>query len=77
MKTKPRLQQHLRKSMNREHPAGKGDSPRKVDGDAYRQNHDAIFQKALLEVCLLCGDCDCMEDRDFNSHDETTYYEKP
>ena len=62
--------------MNREHHAGKGDSPRKVDGDVYRKNHDVIFRKALLEVCQLCQDCDCMEDRDFDSHDETTYHEK-
>ena len=62
--------------MNREHSAGKGDTPRKVNGDSYRQNHDAIFSKTLLEVCLLCGDCDCMEDRDFDSHDETAYHEK-
>ena len=62
--------------MNREHHAGKGDAPRRVDGDAYRKNHDAIFNKALREVCLLCGDCDCMEDRDFDSHDETAYHEK-
>ena len=62
--------------MSREHHAGKGDSPRKVDGDAYRKNHDAIFRKTLHEVCQLCQDCDCMEDRDFDSHDETTYHEK-
>jgi hypothetical protein len=62
---------------NRQHPAGKGDTPRKVDGDAYRKNHDAIFRKTLLEVCQLCGDCDCMEDRDFDTYDETTYHEQP
>ena len=63
--------------MNREHHAGKGDTPRKVNGETYRQNHDAIFGKTLREVCLLCGDCDCMEDSDFDSHDETTYHERP
>ena len=62
--------------MNRQHHAGKGDAPRKVDGDAYRKNHDAIFRKTLHDVCQLCQDCDCMEDRDFDSHDETTYHEK-
>jgi hypothetical protein len=56
--------------MNREHPAGKGDTPRNVDGKTYRQNHDAIFRKTLREVCQLCSDCDCMGGSDFDSHDE-------
>jgi hypothetical protein len=33
--------------------AGKGDSPRKVDGDKYRANYDRIFRKAPVRLC--CG----------------------
>lgn len=85
------------------HHAGKGDTPRKVNGEAYRRNHEAIFKKrealackggnysqeqerefyqahgdfvrAVADVCQRCADCDCMEDPDFNSHDEATYQE--
>ena len=31
--------------------AGKGDTPRKVDGEAYRQNYDAIFKKREALAC--------------------------
>ena len=36
-----------------------------------------MTQHSLHDVCQLCQDCDCMDDRDFDSHDETTYHEKP
>ena len=74
--------------MNQENHAGKGDTPRKVDGDAYRRNHEAIFKKreshqsyndfvrAVADVCHRCADCDCMADPDHDSHDEMTYQEK-
>jgi hypothetical protein len=32
-------------SSHRSHPAGKGDSPRKLDMDAYRKNYEKIFGK--------------------------------
>ena len=62
--------------MNREHHhAGKGDDPRPVDGETYRNNYDRIFRTAIHEVCKLCDDCDCMQDHNFDSHDEYTYQE--
>lgn len=61
--------------MTKENHAGKGDKPRKVDGDAYRRNHESIFKKSVADVCQRCGDCDCMADRDFDSHDENLYKE--
>lgn len=64
------------KLMNREHSAGKGDAPRKVDGENYRGNFDAIFRKspAFLEivegVCRNCGDCQCVDDQHGDSPGE-------
>ena len=37
--------------MSQENHAGKGDTPRKVDGDAYRRNHEAIFRKREALAC--------------------------
>jgi hypothetical protein len=35
--------------------AGKGDSPRRVDGNKYRDGYDRIFRKGLQLPCYLCG----------------------
>jgi len=75
--------------MTREHHAGKGDSPRKVDGETYRQNHDAIFKKRESLACkngiysqnqeaeFYRAHNEYMKGSDFDSHDETTYHEQP
>jgi len=35
--------------MSRQHSAGKGDSPRKVDMQKYRENYEKIFGKKKKE----------------------------
>lgn len=36
--------------------AGKGDSPRPVNGDKYRENYDSIFKKKYPDwICNSCG----------------------
>jgi ribosomal protein L37AE/L43A len=36
--------------------AGKGDSPRAVNGEAYRRNFDAIFSRSYPDwICAECG----------------------
>ena len=36
--------------------AGKGDTPRPVDGERFRSNYDAIFRKQYPDwICYECG----------------------
>lgn len=48
--------------------AGKGDSPRKVDGEKFRSNYDNIFRKVGVEVCVEC------EEKIGNSECEKCWY---
>lgn len=42
--------------MTGEHDAGKGDCPRKVDGEKYREHFDEIFRKKEKPCeCNSCG----------------------
>lgn len=54
----------------------KGDTLRPYDAEKYSVNYDSIFRSVVKDVCGRCADCECMEDRDFDSHDEATYQEK-
>ena len=36
--------------MSRQHSSGKGDSPRKVDQQKYRENYDKIFGKKKTKI---------------------------
>lgn len=45
--------------------AGKGDSPRKVNGDKYREEYERIFRKKPRLPCYLCGEL-----TDLNGHCE-------
>ena len=57
--------------MNKPHEvnqgAGKGDSPRPVKGEIYRNNYDDIFRRKPA------SDEELFESDDFDSHDENTY----
>jgi ribosomal protein L37AE/L43A len=51
--------------------AGKGDSPRPVNGDAFRDNYDEIFRKDTDDiVCQHCGS----EDSFFSRIEPMGYY---
>jgi len=39
--------------------AGKGDTYRPVNAEAYGNNYDSIFRKTVKDVCNVCDDCDC------------------
>ena len=39
--------------MNKTNHAGKGDTPRKVDGETYRRNHEAIFKRREALACKV------------------------
>ncbi len=48
--------------------AGKGDAPRKVDGNKYRDNYDKIFGCVGVETCNSC------EEKIGNSECEKCWY---
>jgi len=53
--------------------AGKGDTPRPVDGDRYRSNWEAIFRKAPPYPAWICRPCGFAHGR-FPSQDRVSTY---